>query len=695
MNHLKDSLSPYLIQHASNPVEWWPWCEEAFRKARDEEKPVFLSIGYSTCHWCHVMERESFEDPEVARLMNETFISIKVDREERPDIDSVYMAVCQMVTGGGGWPLSIIMTSDKKPFFAGTYLPKHSVYGRIGMIDLSLRIREIWHNNRNELLQSAKDITGHLKRSVTFTGGLQPGLEILDDAFARLQELFDVTYAGFGGTPKFPTPHNLRFLLRYWKHAKNSTALEMVERTLRNMRLGGIYDHIGYGFHRYSTDSTWLVPHFEKMLYDQALISIAYIEAYQATGDLFYKKTACEIFSYLLDDMRSPEGGFYSAEDADSEGEEGRFYLFTKREIEQLLSPSDAAFAIAVFNVTDEGNFRVEATGQKNCSNILHITDSEEKLAKRFGITQNQFQTTLEKVRKVLFQARQKRVRPFKDDKILTDWNGLIIAALAKAAKAFNEPLYAQTAKQTLDFILKHLRNKVGRLLHLFRKGRAGITAQIDDYAFVIWGIFELYEYFLDPQLLFNLFDLHNDLINHFWDDKNGGFYLTAFDAENLIVKTKEIYDGAVPSGNSVAFANLIRMAVLTGDASYYEKASKMAAFFQSELSKMPVGYTEFLSGLDYLLREQYEIIIVGDINKEQVESVLRTIGKYFIPNKMIIHKPVDAKMSEQLEKIVQYIGLYKSNDGNTTFYVCKDKQCAAPTDKIDDVMELLGILPR
>ena len=566
MNKLKNSYSPYLLQHADNPVNWYPWCDEAFNKALEEDKPIFLSIGYATCHWCHVMEHESFEDQEVARLMNETFVSIKVDREERPDIDSIYMTVCQMITGSGGWPLTIIMAPDKKPFFAGTYFPKRSIYGRIGLVDLTLRVRELWENNRSELLQSAKGIAVHLHERPSVSGGEQPGVKMLDAAYTRLEALFDHKYAGFGNAPKFPTPHTLRFLLRYWKDTGTPSALQMVEQTLHNMRYGGIYDQIGFGFHRYSTDSEWRVPQFEKMLYDQALISMAYVEAYQATGDVFYRKVVGEIFTYVFNDMKSEDGAFYSAEDADSEGVEGKYYLFSKKEIEEILDADDALFSIEVFGITEDGNYLVEGTGSKNGFNILHLDESEDKLAQRLGLTQEQFEVNLEKVRTVLLEHRNQRIHPLRDDKILTDWNGLMIAAMAKAAKAFDEPLYAEAAQHCLSFVLENMRDNKGRLLHRYWNGHAGVNAYLDDYAFLIWGVFELYQYSFDPNLLNLMLDLQNDLIIRFWDGNNSGFFMTSNDAEELLARSKEIYDGAIPSGNSVAFQDLMRLSALTGD---------------------------------------------------------------------------------------------------------------------------------
>ena len=578
-NRLKNEKSPYLLQHADNPVDWYPWGEEAFEKAAREDKPILLSIGYSTCHWCHVMEHESFEDPEVAKLMNETFVSIKVDREERPDIDNVYMTVCQLLSKGGcGWPLNIIMTPDKKPFFAGTYIPKESRFGRIGMVELVPRIKEVWKDKREEVLKSADSITEAVKKATGLTEG-SSGRDLTPAAltlgYNQLLGRFDETNGGFGTAPKFPTPHNLLFLLRYWKRTGDEQALSMVEATLGGMRKGGVYDHVGYGFHRYSTDPRWFLPHFEKMLYDQAMLALVFTEAYQATGKKEYEDTARQIFTYVMRDMTSPEGGFYSAEDADSEGEEGKFYVWTEDEITGVLGKDDAELIIKTYNVEESGNFSEEASGEKTGSNILYLKKPLPELARSFGMSADEFEGRIDKSRKKLFDVREKRVHPHKDDKILTDWNGLMIAALSKGASVFSDPLYSDAAKRAADFVLGKMTDGKGRLLHRWRDGEAGIGGSIDDYSFFIWGLLELYESTFDIKYLKAALDLQTEMTGLFWDDKNGGFYFTSHDAEELITRHKEIYDGAIPSGNSVAMLNLLRIGRITGDAAYDEMACK------------------------------------------------------------------------------------------------------------------------
>jgi len=463
-NRLIHEKSPYLLQHAANTVDWYPWCDEAFEKARKEDKPVFLSTGYSTCHWCHVMAHESFEDPDVAALMNETFVSVKVDREERPDIDGIYMTVCQIITGGGGWPLTIIMTPDKKPFFAGTYIPKEDRYGRAGMMSLINKIKKLWKESHYDILITAEDFTETLEKLEAKEKGENLDEKHLKKTYEQLAARFDHIYGGIGRAPKFPTPHNLLFLLRYWKRYDEPMALEMVEKTLKFMRLGGIYDHVGYGFHRYSTDDRWFLPHFEKMLYDQALLAMVYTEAFQATGKEEYKHTACEIFAYVLRDMTSPEGGFYSAEDADSEGVEGKFYLRTEEEILKILGKEDGEFFTGIYNVTKDGNFNEEVSG----GNILYLKKPLYETALHMKISEKDLREKLEKSRKKLFKEREKRIHPFKDDKILTDWNGLMIAALAKGAQVFDEEEYLHGALKATDFIFNHM-HKEGRLFHRYR----------------------------------------------------------------------------------------------------------------------------------------------------------------------------------------------------------------------------------
>ncbi|HEX7344062.1 MAG TPA: thioredoxin domain-containing protein, partial [bacterium] len=641
-NRLYLEKSPYLRQHADNPVDWYPWSDEAFARARDEDKPVFLSIGYSTCHWCHVMEHESFEDPEVARLMNEAFVCVKVDREERPDLDDVYMAVCQMMTGSGGWPLTVILTPDKKPFFAGTYFPRDTRLGRTGLLDLVPRLQQIWASRRAEALQSAEQFAAMLRTTATVPAALGTGWDptILDNAYAGLARSFDERYGGFGQAPKFPAPHNLLFLLRYAQRSKDRSVLHMVEKTLEMMSLGGIFDHLGYGFHRYSTDERWLLPHFEKMLYDQALLALAYSEAYQASGTPLYRDTAQKIFAYVLKRMTHASGGFFSAEDADSEGEEGKYYLWRESEIQRLLTQAEADLFCRIYNVESVGNFNEPMSGLRTGENILHLNQPIEELARNFKIPEDSLRQLLQSARNRLLEERDRRIPPHKDTKILTDWNGLMIAALAKGAQVFDEPAYAQAASRAADFLWQHLRRKDGRLLHRSMDGQAGIPAYLDDYAFLIWGLIELYEATFDITHLQRALQLQQDLIAHFWDEPSGGFFFASDDAEELLVRRKEVYDGAIPSGNSAALLNLLRLGLITGKEEWEEKAQRLYAAFASAVERFPAGYTQLLCAVDFALGPSSEVVISGDLNSADAQAMIKAVRAPYIPNKVVLFRP-------------------------------------------------------
>lgn len=605
-NRLIHEKSPYLLQHAHNPVDWYPWGAEAFEKARRENKPVFLSIGYATCHWCHVMERESFEDREAAAVLNESFVCIKVDREERPDIDAVYMAVCQMVTGSGGWPLNVVLTPDKKPFFAGTYLPKHSRFGRAGIIEISRQIQSLWQNHPQRVTASAEGITDQLKKVFDYASnnGHKLGTEHLDRCFRQISRSYDPRFGGFDASPKFPTPHRLLFLLRQYQRTGNAHALEMVTQTLIFMRKGGLWDHVGFGFHRYSTDERWLLPHFEKMLYDQALLAMAYIDAYQITRDPLFAQTAEEILTYVLRDMTHDQGGFFSAEDADSEGEEGKFYIWRQdffnkvaNEVEKDIPWHD------IFNLLPDGNFVDEATRQKSGENIMHLTRSWEQWAKTLDLEVSRLVDKWEHLRQHLFDIRGQREAPLKDDKILTDWNGLMIAALARGAEVFGDGRYKKAAFNAVSFIQSRLKDPDGRLLHRFRDGQAAIAAQAGDYAFLIMGLIDLYRATFAESLLDDAIELQKEMDAGFWDNELGGYFLITDKDQDLPVRPKELYDGALPSANSVALSNLLSIARLTGDHYWQERADKLIRAFSSPVSKQPLAYTHFLNGLDMAMQ--------------------------------------------------------------------------------------------
>ena len=688
-NKLIDEKSPYLLQHAYNPVNWYPWGKEAFEKAHKENKPIFLSIGYSTCHWCHRLREESFEDPEVAKLMNDIFISIKVDREERPDIDKIYMLVCQMLTGSGGWPLTIILTPEKKPFFAGTYFPKNSRFGRIGIIDLILRIEKIWKYQREEINTSIDKINQALQDSIKDIPSEILTKKDLINAYNQLKTIYDNEKGGFGVAPKFPTPHNLSFLLHIWKRTGKKEALDMVEKTLKEMRMGGIFDHIGFGFHRYSTDKDWLVPHYEKMLYDQALIALAYLETYQATKNKDYANVVKEIFTYILGNMISPDGAFYSAEDADSEGIEGKFYIWSKEEIKSTLNKEETELFVKIFNISDNGNYLEETTGSKTGKNILFLKYPLSELASILNINKEELEFKIDKIRKKLFIIRNKRIKPNKDDKILTDWNGLIVAALARGGSVLNEQKYIEIAKKTVNFVLTNLHKPNKRLLHRYRDNKAEINAFVDDYAFLIWGLIELYEATFETYYLKKAIELNQELYTYFWDNENGGFYFTPYDEKDLILRQKEIYDGALPSGNSIAMLNALKLSLITGNQEFKQIAEDIGILFSNKIRNNPLAYTQFLIALDFLLGPSYSVIIAGDSNKEDTKILLKTIQNNYIPNKTIVHRATDINPSD-IDHYANFIKWFDKIDNKATAYICIDKTCKPPTINPEIMLEYL-----
>ena len=688
-NRLIREKSPYLLQHAYNPVDWYPWGSEAFEKAKTEDKPIFLSIGYSTCHWCHVMEKESFEDPEVADLMNQAFVSIKVDREERPDLDHVYMTVCQMMTGSGGWPLNIVTTPDKKPFFAATYIPKGNRFGQTGMMELVPRIRDIWKTRQKDVFESADSVTNALRSVEKEPSGKELGLPVLEAAYADLANRFDQTYGGFSGAPKFPTPHNFLFLLRYWKRSGDPAALKMVEKTLQEIRQGGIYDQIGFGFHRYSTDREWLVPHFEKMLYDQAMLALAYIEAYQATGKRIYADTAKEIFTYVLRDMKSPEGAFYSAEDADSEGVEGKFYVWTEAEFRELFDQKEADLLARVFHVEKKGNFREETGAKSAGNNIPYLGKSLTEISSDLGIPFSELKQRIDVARRKAFEVRQKRIHPHKDDKILTDWNGLMIAALAKGGQVFGEKSFEGEARHAADFIMSRMRDTNGRLLHRYREGEAAIVANLNDYAFMMWGLLELYEAGFEVKYLKWALELHESLLEHFWDSSGGGFFFTPDDGEDLLVRKKEVYDGAIPSGNAVAMHNLLRLARLTGRAEFDEQASRISKAFSGQVDQFPSGYTQFLSSLDFGIGPSYELILADPSQNDGAKEMIEAFRTRYLPNLVVIYRPSGERLNE-IVGIAPFVADNPPLNGNPTAYVCRDKTCYKPTTDPGEMLKRL-----
>ena len=678
MNHLVNEQSPYLLQHADNPVDWYPWGEEAFKKAIQLDRPIFLSIGYSTCHWCHVMEHESFEDDSVATLLNNNFISIKVDREELPEIDHLYMSVCQAMTGRGGWPLNIVMTPQKEPFFAGTYFPKDRRGGRSGMLQILPMITEAWNTKRDDIMTSVNQVKNYLDKINSKPAGNNLSNELINSAYDQFRNGFDEEHGGFFRAPKFPSPHNLTFLMRYYYSYDNQFSLDMVIKTLKEMRLGGIYDQIGFGFHRYSTDRHWLVPHFEKMLYDQAMIAMAYTEAFHITGDKVFENTTKEIFNYVLRDLTAPNGGFYSAEDADSEGEEGKFYTWTKKEIEQVLGSSLGKDFINTFSIENDGNYKDESTREKNGKNIPHLNN--------YNFYN---QTSIDAARKKLFDKRKNRIHPLKDDKILTDWNGLMIAAFARASIIFKDDTYLKAAIKSSEFVLNKI-SKNGKLLKRFRNNKAAINSHLDDYAFISWGLLEIYEATFETKYLSKCLDLMNIMVEDFWDDKNGGFFLGADQSEKLIVRTKTAYDGAIPSGNSVATMNMLRLSRITGDVKWADLAEKTIRAFSEDIYSAPTGYSLMLSAFLFDTNKSKEIVIVGNGKDENTKEFINAIRSQYTPHKVLLFKDTSLN-NNQLDKLANWTTTQYTIDEKPTAYICKNFACNQPTNDLKTALSLIN----
>lgn len=702
-NRLINEKSPYLLQHANNPVDWYPWNEEAFEVAISKNMPIFLSIGYSTCHWCHVMEKESFEDKEVSVVLNRYFVPIKVDREERPDVDHLYMAFCQALTGAGGWPLTILMTPEKKPFFAGTYFPKTNRYGRQGLIELLEQVGALWTNKEEKLRSSAEEIvTAVQSQRITTNKNMSNvplktydvldqsdvtsgndsleewGNTAIEQAYKTLSESFDNCYGGFGHSPKFPTPHTLTFLLRYALDHPEKTAHEMVQKTLDGMARGGIYDHIGFGFARYSTDDKWLVPHFEKMLYDNALLAFSYLENYQVGQLQRDAQKAKEIFSYILRDMTSAEGGFYSAEDADAEGIEGKFHVWTPEEIETALGKENALNYCAVYDISEKGNFE-----GKNIPNLLQ--GSLSKLALDLQVSEDTVLSSLEQDRLTLFTVRENRIHPYKDDKILTAWNGLMIASLSKGAQVLGDASYLNASERATEFILTQLQREDGRLMARYREGEAAFPGYLDDYAFFIWGLLELYTASGKPNYLKNALRFQLEQERLFCDEDNGGYFLTGKDAEELIFRPKESYDGALPSGNSISALNLIRIARLTGDVEWERKAELQLHSFRTVIEEHPSGHTAFIQALQSFLHPTHELILSGSLESLELQTMRQIFHSGFRPYSTILHQ------EGTLSKIISWTKDYPIVSGKVSAYLCQDFSCNQPVNSPEELKLLLA----
>jgi len=685
-NRLINETSPYLLQHAHNPVDWYPWGKEAFERAKKENKPIFLSIGYSTCHWCHVMERESFENEQIAGIMNEHFVSIKVDRELRPDVDEIYMTAVQMMTGTGGWPLSVFLTPDGKPFYGGTYFPPKDLYGRPGFERALLSVADAWKNRRQELADSSQKLSEVLANLSGPTEKETLSAEMLKGGFDYFRATFDGTNGGFGTAPKFPQPINMSMLLSYWHRTDNTQALQMVEKTLDAMAKGGIYDHIGGGFHRYATDARWLVPHFEKMLYDQALLSKVYLQAYQVTKNQNYATTAREIFEYVLRDMTDTQGGFYSAEDADSEGKEGAFYVWDPKQIKSILDKDEAEIFIAYYGVTEEGNFEEDKT-------ILNIAISTAQLEKKFQKDHTALMDVLSKARSKIFNERAKRIRPHRDDKIITAWNGLMISSMAYGGAVLQEEKYIRAAERAATFILANL-HKRGRLMRYYRDGRAVELAFLNDYAFTIMGLLDLYGASFEAKWLIEAKMLTEEMIKLFADNEQGGFFLTGRDSEKLIARIKPNSDGVIPSGNSTAAFALLKLGRLTMNQYYTEQGVKVLESFSQQLKQLPAFSTEMLTALNFWLCPTQEIVIAGNVEATDTKQMLKLVRSKFLPNSVVLFNKQD-NMDSDTYRTIPFIKNQAAIDGKATVYVCENYVCNQPVNKIDDLDKMLSYISR
>ncbi len=656
-NRLIFATSPYLLQHADNPVDWYQWGDEAFDKARRENKPVFLSVGYATCHWCHVMAHESFADPEAAEVLNRYTVPIKVDREERPDIDSQYMLAAQMMTGRGGWPLNVLMTPDRKPFFAATYLPKRGRKGMPGLMELLEKVHEVWQT-RAELVQKDCDaVFEGLRKMAAPPSGPVPGEEVLHEAYRELAGMYDPIYGGFGEAPKFPMPVTISFLVRYWKKTGSNAAREMIGKTLQHMRAGGIWDQIGSGIHRYSVDREWLAPHFEKMLYDQALLAIACLDAYRAFGDSSQLAVAEEVFEYVLREMTSAAGGFYSGQDADTEGDEGRFYLWTPRQVEEMLGGEAGKIFCQVYDVTEEGNFEGR--------NILRLKRSLELFMEASGMEREKLVDLLEDARSRLLLKRGERIRPFRDEKILVGWNGLMIAALARGAGVTGSSRYLGAAAVAAAFVEEHLRNADGRLFRSFHLDKHSIPGFLEDYAYLVWGLTELYLASADSSYLDAALRYTRDMVRLFGNGTDGGLYDTGSDSEEVLIRMKRSFDDVTPSGNSVAAMNLLRLGRITSDNLLIKKGEQILRAFMGNAARQPSGYLHMLEAWDYFLVHGVEVTLVFREKDDEFSGMVRAVHRRYFPNLTLRFGPEGEDAMGR-----------KTVDGRPTAHVCAGGTC-------------------
>ena len=684
-NRLINETSPYLLQHANNPVDWYPWGEEALERARSEDKPILLSIGYSACHWCHVMERESFEDETIAGLMNENFVSIKVDREERPDLDQVYMQAVQMLTGSGGWPMTVFLTPEGKPFYGGTYFPPDDRQGMPGFPRLLTSIAEAYSTNRGEVDRVTQQLTTQMSQSNQVPQGTSIlTVDILHQAYSSLATNFDYQNGGFGNAPKFPQPMTPEFLLRYYHHGYNPRALELVELTLEKMAYGGIYDQIGGGFHRYSTDPYWLVPHFEKMLYDNALLARLFLHTYLITGRALYRRVVEETLDYVLREMTDPSGGFYSAQDADSEGVEGKFFVWSPGEINAVMGDTDGEVFGGYYGVTAGGNFEGK--------NILNIRQNPEEFAETKGLTADQLGDIINRGSKALLEVREQRIHPMRDDKVLASWNGLMLRSFAEAAAALGRPDYLAVAIKNAGFLVGSMKSD-GRLLRTYRDGQAKLLGYLEDYSFVIDGLLALYEATFDLRWLEEAVTLADSMIELFWDEGIGGFYDTGSDHETLVVRPRDVFDNAQPCGGSVASDVLLRLAVFTGKSDYSAKAAVPLRSLHQAMSQSPGGTGHWLSALDFYVSPPKEIAVIGPRDDPATQALLDTVFHRFLPNKVVmgVEPPLSPTVGNSGSDIPLLAGRGMVG-GLPSAYVCQNYACQLPvTDPAGLAEQLSG----
>ena len=679
-NRLIDETSPYLLQHAHNPVDWYPWGEEALVQAKQQDKPILLSIGYAACHWCHVMEHESFENEQIAAVMNEHFINIKVDREERPDLDEIYMNAVQMLTGQGGWPMTMFLTPDLKPFYGGTYFPPDNRYGRPGFPRVLLGVAEAYRERRDAVGEQADQIIANLNQLSAMEGrGRQLTTDMLDQAYQDYLSQFDHHDGGFGSAPKFPPSMGLSLLLRHWHRTGNANALNMVEVTLEKMARGGMYDQLGGGFHRYSVDERWLVPHFEKMLYDNALLSVAYLEAYQATGNAFYRQIAAETLDYVLTEMYDAEkGGFYSTQDADSEGVEGKFFVWQLDEVEQLLGEEKAKIFCEYYDITELGNFEHK--------NILHVQTPADLFARKLSIDLGELEDILAEGRRRLFEVREGRIKPGLDDKILTSWNGLMIRSMAMGYQVLGDERYREAAEKSARFILSELSQDNGLLFRTHRDGKSHLNAYLEDYSYFVSGLINLYEATFAVQWLKEAERLNQIMIEQFWDDANGSFFFTSKNHETLIVRSKTGYDGATPSGVSMAVHSLLRLDKLLNRPDFRQKVETTLDVYYQQIERSPSGSAQMLCELDFLLSTPKEIAIASQRESDDTHATLTAIHSRFIPNKVLA-------LASDGEDVGDFIPLLEGKtqlESKATIYVCENYTCQAPTTDVEELTQLL-----